>query len=61
VLRELTEKTVAELHALLESTTIPRAEFREACAECSLYEICLPEATGILSRAAQLSRELFKT
>ena len=60
-LRTLTEKTVAELHALLDSTAIPRAEFREACEECSLYEICLPKATGTGSRAAQLAGQLFKT
>jgi CRISPR-associated exonuclease Cas4 len=60
-LRALTEKTVAELHALLESTAIPRAEFREACEECSLYEICLPKATGSGGRAAQLAGQLFKT
>ena len=60
-LRALTEKTIAELHALLDSTAIPRAEFREACEECSLYEICLPKATGVGSRAAQLAGQLFKT
>ena len=60
-LRSLTEKTVAELHGLLDSTAIPRAEFREACEECSLYEICLPRATGMGSRAALLVGQLFKT
>jgi len=60
-LRTLTEKTIADLHALLDSTAIPRAEFREACEECSLYEICLPKATGADSRAAQLADQLFKT
>ena len=60
-LRVLTEKTIADLHALLDSTAIPRAEFREACEECSLYEICLPKATGTGSRAAQLAGQLFKT
>jgi CRISPR-associated exonuclease Cas4 len=59
-LRLLTEKTVAELHALLDSTAIPRAEFREACEECSLYEICLPKATGSGSRAERLASELFQ-
>jgi CRISPR-associated exonuclease Cas4 len=59
--RTLTEKTVADLHALVDSTAIPRAEFREACEECSLYEICLPKATGADSRAAQLADQLFKT
>ena len=60
-LRALTEKTIAELHALLDSTAIPRAEFREACEECSLYEICLPKATGTGNRVAQLAGQLFKT
>lgn len=60
-LRTLTEKTIADLHALLDSTVIPRAVFREACEECSLYEICLPKATGADSRAAQLAGQLFKT
>jgi CRISPR-associated exonuclease Cas4 len=60
-LRTLTEKTITDLHALLDSTAIPRAEFREACEECSLYEICLPKATGADSRAAQLADQLFKT
>jgi CRISPR-associated exonuclease Cas4 len=59
-LRALTEKTIAELHALLDSTAIPRAEFREACEECSLYEICLPQATDGGSRAERLASELFQ-
>ena len=60
-LRALTEKTVAELHGLLDTTAIPRAEYREACEECSLYEICLPKATGPASWAAQLAGQLFQT
>ncbi len=60
-LRALTEQTITELHVLLTSTAIPRAEFREACEECSLYDICLPKATGIGSRATQLADQLFKT
>jgi CRISPR-associated exonuclease Cas4 len=59
--RALTEQTIAELHALMAANTIPRAEFREACEECSLYEICLPKATGTDNRAAQLAGQLFKT
>jgi CRISPR-associated exonuclease Cas4 len=60
-LRALTEKTIADLHALLDSTAIPRAIFREACQECSLYEICLPQATDGGNRVAQLAAQLFKT
>ena len=59
-LRALTEKTIGELHALLETGTVPRAEFRDSCTECSLYEICLPKATSMNNRADQLAEQLFK-
>jgi hypothetical protein len=39
---------------------IPPAEYREACEECSLFEICLPKATGVGSRAALLARAIFE-
>jgi CRISPR-associated exonuclease Cas4 len=60
-LRALTEKTIAELHALLDSTTIPRAEFREACEECSLYEICLPRVTSQPESLHRAAERLFET
>jgi CRISPR/Cas system-associated exonuclease Cas4 (RecB family) len=59
-LRQRTEEAVGQLHALLGSDSVPPAEFREACQECSLFEICLPKATGAGSRAAQLAGQLFK-
>jgi hypothetical protein len=40
---------------------MPPAEYREACHECSLFEICLPRATAADNRAAQLAGQLFKT
>jgi CRISPR-associated exonuclease Cas4 len=60
-LRALTEKTIAELHALLDSTAIPRAEFREACEECSLYEICLPRVTSQPESLHRAAERLFET
>ncbi len=69
-LRQLTENTVAEMHALLEGFEIanlrfeiprlPAAVFRPACAECSLFDTCLPKATGADGRAQRLARDLFK-
>lgn len=70
-LRARTEQAVSELHALLhrseisnlksEIAPLPPAEPRPACKECSLFDICLPHATGTGDRAARLSRQLFET
>ena len=60
-LRARTADAVRQLHELLNSECVPPAEYREACQECSLFDICLPKATGIGSRAAQLAGQLFKT
>lgn len=69
-LRATTERSIADLHALLNpprSTSnhqhperLPPAVFKPACEECSLFEICLPKATAVENRAARLSRDLFK-
>ncbi len=60
-LRQRTEDAARQLHELLDSESVPPAEYREACEECSLFEICLPKATGAGTRAAQLVGQLFKT
>ena len=60
-LRHRTEDAARQLHDLLEAESVPPAEYRDACPECSLFEICLPKATGMGSRAAQLGGQLFKT
>ena len=70
-LRQRTEDAARQLHALLRQSEIsnlkseipplPAAEYRDACQECSLFEICLPKATGVGNRAAQLAGQLFKT
>jgi CRISPR-associated exonuclease Cas4 len=70
-LRALTEKAALDLHGLLrefeisnlksEIPSLPTAVFRPACEECSLFEICLPQATGADSHAERLARALFET
>lgn len=69
-LRALTERAIAELHALLRGSAIadsstqihplPPAVDRPACEECSLFDICLPRATGGGQRAARLASSLFQ-
>lgn len=69
-LRAMTERAIAELHALLrefemcnlrfEIPRLPAAVFKPACEECSLFKTCLPKATGSDSRAAWLARRLFE-
>ncbi len=59
-LRANTENAAAQLHQLLAANQIPPAVFKLACEECSLFEICLPKATGSDSRAVRLARQLFE-
>lgn len=69
-LRQRTEQAVAALHAMLgqfeisnlkfEIPKLPPAEFKPACEECSLFDICLPKATCADSRATRLARQLFE-
>jgi CRISPR-associated exonuclease Cas4 len=59
-LRSLTEQAIADLHALLNSSRMPPAIRKPACEECSLFEVCLPQATCAESCAGRLSRQLFE-
>jgi CRISPR-associated exonuclease Cas4 len=59
-LRSLTERAIADLHALVDSSAVPPALFKPACEECSLYTLCLPKATCVESCAGRLSRQLFE-
>jgi CRISPR-associated exonuclease Cas4 len=59
-LRKLTEEAIAELHRLAASGSVPAAVFKPPCEECSLFEICLPKATGEGSRAERAGRRLFE-
>jgi CRISPR-associated exonuclease Cas4 len=68
-LRRRTEQAVTELHALLRGSEIPDvrfqtaglppAEFKPACEECSLFDICQPKATESRGRIDRLARQLF--
>jgi CRISPR-associated exonuclease Cas4 len=60
-LRARVEAAAAELHAMLNAERVPPATFKEACEECSLFEICLPKATILSSRAERLATQLFQT
>jgi CRISPR-associated exonuclease Cas4 len=60
-LRETTEEAIAALHVLLKEGTVPRAVFKPACEECSLYEICLPKLTSRPRGLAQAAMRLFQT
>lgn len=69
-LRQLTEKAVADLHALLRGSEIsnlkseiprlPAATWKPACEECSLFDLCLPKAASPDRRAERLARSLFQ-
>ena len=59
-LRQLTENAIAELHRLLETQCVPQAVFKPACEECSIFDICLPKATGKTTTASRLARHLFQ-
>lgn len=60
-LRETTIAAIRALHGLLSSSEVPRAPYREACEECSLFKICLPKITENPLRAARAARALFET
>lgn len=60
-LRQAVEKAVVGLRLLQATGRIPRAEFRPACEECSLFDLCLPKATGGAARIARAARTLFET
>lgn len=49
-LRQLTIATIQAVSTLLETGSMPLAIYSERCRGCSLYERCLPQAVGKLSR-----------
>ncbi len=46
-LRIMTKEASQKLHKLLDSKITPKAEYGKKCKSCSLFEICMPEITGI--------------
>ena len=59
-LRGLVERAIAELSMMVEAQRVPPAVFKPACEDCSLYEVCLPQATSLPPRLDQLARSLFQ-
>ena len=58
-LRAKTKATITALHQLLETQLTPPAVLKPQCAECSLYENCLPEFTSQPTALAKANQELF--
>lgn len=66
-LRATTEQAITELHALLDQSQIPgsniqlpKALYRPACEECSLFEICMPKAIENDQTTSRLARRLYE-
>ena len=58
------EEAISELHVLLSAgpePSLPPAVLKNACEECSLYKVCLPQVTSQPAALAQASRALFQT
>jgi CRISPR-associated exonuclease Cas4 len=60
-LRTLTEQAITELRRLMDTEQAPPAQFKPACEECSLFNICLPRVTSQPAALHRASTELFKT
>ncbi len=58
-LREATQGAIEGFRAVLDGSSVPKAECRPQCEGCSLHEICLPSAAP--SRVQRLAKELFQT
>ena len=46
-LRKQTEMIIEELHKLTAERVTPKAKYGKKCKSCSLFEVCLPEVTGV--------------
>ena len=58
-LRALVEQTVAAIRAMLASGRLPPPVSDQRCRECSLKELCQPEAIDARSRQQRLRETLF--
>jgi CRISPR-associated exonuclease Cas4 len=60
-LRSLTEQAIKELHRLIDAEQAPLAQFKPACEECSLFNICLPRVTSQPALLRRAMTQLFET
>lgn len=58
-LRQQVEETIAAIRAMLASGKLPSPVNDARCKECSLNEICQPQAMAELRRMKSLAEELF--
>jgi CRISPR-associated exonuclease Cas4 len=58
-LRRLVEETTAAIRAMLASGNLPPPANDSRCKECSLKDICQPEAVALHDRQHQLENDLF--
>lgn len=58
-LRRLVEEAAAAIRAMLASGKLPPPVNDERCRECSLKDLCQPEAVGEKSRQAQMAAKLY--
>lgn len=58
-LRDLTESAAMKLHDLIDKAETPRAKYEPKCRNCSMKDLCLPEAMASEHSVSRyLSREL---
>lgn len=60
-LRQLTTQTAKEVHALLKRQRTPAGHYEKKCKKCSLYDLCLPRATGPKKNIAAYISKAFDT
>lgn len=60
-LRGLTEQAIDAVHRLFEEERVPRAVHKPQCAECSLFDHCLPEITSAPHNLVQAGKSVFDT
>jgi CRISPR-associated exonuclease Cas4 len=60
-LRSLTEQAISELHRLIDAAQVPPAQYKPACEECSLFNICLPRVTSLTASLRRATAQLFET
>lgn len=58
-LRVATEAAICRLHDVALDDALPPSVYRDACEACSLFEVCLPKATGADGRALSVAQSLF--
>lgn len=60
-LRRVVEETVTSIRTMMKSGKLPPPVFDKRCEECSLKEICSPEALTATKKFKTLRQELFLT